>query len=531
MNLPPSITVIIPDDGESSASFERRIAESLGNVLVVLSGMEQVMYKDRDSRRRIFGVCKKFSTRVTLAARSAVISRTARSKGITVIDSPQKLKNFLAGHPALNDALREFEPKIWRQELRSRLQAMGLLSLPKLRIWALILVSFFLLVFIVLRLLPSATVRVWPREETVSQTVNIFLAQSGAVTSLPERVRIMELLPITVEVNRTITFDQVSKQFTGKNARAVMKVMNNADEPYWLKATSKLRNEAGVVFRIEDSIEVPAGGATLVQAKADPVDVYGQIVGERGNVPAGVRWNFPGLTRDEQQLVYAINTEPATGASSTYRTILSAEDMSLAEKQMKAELLTEAKQIMDERKAVLNAEHTDRVYDLLYYDDLTKTEYRDIVLPSQFLGFPVQTVPVQGGIVYTMFAYDTKDVLDTLSAELASHVGAGRRLLTQTLTLDRLVAHVIDYDDNFSWVKITVDLSGSEQYVLDPLSPTGAVFARKVRDAIKGIAFSDAERILSNFPEVKRAELRLRPPWSRTLPGIPSSIVIEPIIE
>ena len=118
-----------------------------------------------------------------------------------------------------------------------------------------------------------------------------------------------------------------------------------------------------------------------------------------------------------------------------------------------------------------------------------------------------------------------------LSKELRTHVGEGRRILEDSLTLDRLVAHVIDYEDDFSWIKLTVDLTGSQQYILDPLSPTGALFAKKVREGVKGLSKEEAQRIVDNLPEVKKADVSVWPPWSGTLPSIASHIIIEPIIE
>jgi len=153
------------------------------------------------------------------------------------------------------------------------------------------------------------------------------------------------------------------------------------------------------------------------------------------------------------------------------------------------------------------------------------------VMPTEFLGKPVDSVPVQGSIVYVMYGYDTQEVLDMLSRELHTHVGEGRKLIEGTLDLSRLIAHVIDYEDDFSWIKLTVDLSGTEQHILDPLSPTGAVFAKKVRANIKGVHKDEAERIVNNYPEVKKAEVSVWPPWTRMLPSIPSSIIIEPVYE
>jgi hypothetical protein len=527
----PSVTVLFPDQGESLASFERRITKTKGDMLVVFSDLELPLTKEKEARKRMMSVCKKFSTRLRIASRNTVVIRAARAKGIRVIESVADLKKFLRDSDQLDDALREFQPHIWRQQLRSRLQTMGLLSLPKLRIWALIGVSTFLFGFVVFRLLPSATVKVWPREETISQTANIFLAQSGAIVDLPKRVRVMELLPIVVRVDRTITFDQISRQFIGKNSTTMMKVVNHSDETYWLKTGTRVRNQAGMTFRLRDSIKVDPIDEVLVVAEAEPEDLYGEIVGERGNVPADLKWYLPGLTTDEQQLVYAVNIEPGKGGESKYNTVLSEDDILIGKEQLKTELLAEAKRLVNEQRDVINADSDLTFIEILHYDELTKVEYLDFVMPEQFMGQKVGSVPIEGSVMYTMYAYDTQEVLNMLSRELKTHVGEGKRLLETTLDLSRLVAHVIDYENDFSWIKLTVDLSGTVQHILDPLSPTGAVFAKKVRENVVGIHKDDAERIVSNYPEVKRGEVSVWPFWNRYLPTIATSIIIEPVME
>lgn len=529
MLLSSSITVLFPDQGESLASFERRITQTKGDMLVVFSELELLLTKEKEARKRMMSVCKKFSTRLRVATRNTSLIRAARAKGIRVIDSVADLKKFLKDSDQLDDALREFQPHIWRQQLRSRLQTMGLLSLPKLRIWALIGISGVLFLFIIFRLLPSATVRVWPREDTISQTANIFLAQSGAIVDLPKRVRVMDLIPITVRVDRTVTFDQISREFIGQNATATMNVVNHSDETYWLKTGTRVRNQAGMIFRLRDSIKIDPLDEVLVVAEAEPEDLYGEIVGERGNVPANLKWYLPGLTYDEQQLVYAVNTSEGSGGESEYRTVLSADDLVIGKEQLKTELLAEAKRLVNERRDVINTDSELTYIEILHYDELTTTEYVDFVMPDQFLGLPIKSVPIEGSVMYTMYAYDSQEVLDMLSRELKTHVGEGRILLEDTLDLNRLVAHVIDYEDDFSWIKLTVDLSGTVQHILDPLSPTGAVFAKKVRDNVTSIHKDDAERIVSNYPEVKRVDVSVWPFWNRYLPSIPTSIVIEPV--
>lgn len=532
MSAQTSITVLFPDQDEPLAAFERRIQESKGEILIIFSDLEPQILVNKEIRKRVLALCKKYSTRLRIATRSNVLSKVARAKGIRIIGSVQDLRKLLDGHPLLDDALREFLPHIWRQQLRSKLQSMGLLSLPKVRIWSLIFLSAGLFFFVFFRLLPSATISVYPTDETLSQTANIFLAQSGSTADLPARVRVMDLIPIVVRVDHSITYDQISREFIGTNSKVAMKVINNSNEPYWLKAGTRVQNQAGMTFRLEDSIKINPLDSVLVRAEADPEDLYGEIVGERGNIPAGLKWDFPGLTREERILVYAENTEAGEGGVSDYRTVLSKDDIKLAKVQLESELLSLAKRIADERKEVSNAdEDNTSVLEMLYYEELTKVEYMNFDIPDQFIGLPVKSIPISGSIEYTTYAYNTQKVLDMLGKELHSHVGEGRRLLEESLTLERLVAHVIDYADDFSWIKLTVDLTGTQQYILDPLSPTGAVFAKKVRESVKGLHKVDAQPIVDNFPEVKKATISIWPPWSAYLPRIPSHIVVEPVIE
>lgn len=522
-----TLTVLFPDQGQSVASFERDIEAATGDLLILFAELELDLHQDEQLLNRVCDFLKGIDRRVRIATNRPDIIHAARSRGLRVITSTADLKKLLAGHPQLDDALREFEPHIWRQQLRNQLQSIGLLSLPKLRIWILIAVSAYLFFFVVFKLLPSATITVSPREDTLTQTANIFLAQSGAIAELPPRVKVIELRPMTVRIDKTMTFGEISEEFEGESAQVVMTVLNNADETYWLRANTRLQNQAGMVFRMESGIRVDPDEEVTVLATAEDLDIYDEIIGERGNVPEGLKWFFPGLSPDEQQLVYAENREPGTGGTTQSRKVLSERDLELATITLEDALRSEAKQLVEEERQLYNAEHDNEVLELLYYDELTKVEYVDFSMPREFLGQPVESVPVHGSILFTMYAYDTQQVLNLLSRELKTHVGNDKILLEETLSLERLVTHVIDYTDDFSWIKITVDLSGTTQYILDPLSPTGAVFAKKVRQLVEGIGEDEAQRIVSNLPEVQKADVDIWPPWNGRLPSIPSHIIIE----
>ena len=526
----PDITVLFPKEGESWTAFGKRIEKQHGSMVIILTGPDAVLAKDEKQRVKFLEVMAGLSSRVHIATRQRVLMVAARSQGIRVIDSVGDLKHILHGHKKFDEAIRTFSPNIWRQKLRSNLQTMGLLSLPKLRVWILILVSAVLFFFVLFRLLPSAEIRVWPREDTISQTANIFLVLSGAVLEeVPARVRTMELIPIEVKVDKTITFDQISKEFIGTSARVAMTVINHSQEEYDLRTGTRVMNQAGMVFRLQEPVVLRPGQEVTARAIADDVDLYGEIIGERGNVPAGLRWDIPGLAEEEQRLVFAENRSPGLGGETDYRTVLHEGDLDVAQLKLEQDLLATAKQLIDEHKELYNSEHRENNMEILYYDELTKEVYQNIELPKQFLGEPMLSVPVNGELVYTSYGYDSNQVLEILSQELRMHTEEGKRLLEDSLTLDRLVAHVIDYNDELSWIKLTVDLSGTEQYILDPLSPTGARFGSKVRDFVTGKEKDAAGRIIQNLPEVEDVELSIWPPWNKQLPTIPSHISIEVI--
>lgn len=522
-----SINVLILEDGESWSAFLRRIRESKGDVLIVLTGPDELIAKDKKERESLLKLLKSMSGRVRVATKNRVMIAALRGNGIRVVDRVKDVRQLLAGSSdQLDEVLRLFSPHIWRQQLRSRLQAMGLLALPKLRIWTLIAVSAVLFFFVMFKLLPSAEINVDPREETVTRTANIFLVQSGATVDIPQRVRTMELKPIVANVTRQLTFNEISKEFIGDSSQVTMKIVNKSGEKYSLRKGSRLANQAGMVFRVQSPINIEAGEELEVLAIADDLDLYGEIMGERGNVPAGLKWEFVGLAKEEGDVIYATNLEEGSGGRSEFRTVLHEGDLNLARKQLEKELLTTANQQIDEQIELANAEDGSQIVERLYYDELTKIAFTGFVMPTQFIGQKVSSVPIEGTIIYTAYAYDTNYVLELLKKELLMHTETGKEIDQSTITLDRLVTHVINYEDDLSWIKLTVDLSGIERAILDPLTPEGARFASKLREAVLGKTVDEAKRIVSNFPDVEKASVSVWPPWNRKLPTIPYHITI-----
>ena len=417
---------------------------------------------------------------------------------------------------------------VWRKLAFTRLRQ---ISSHRLSIWLLLGVSAALFLTVLFIALPSAQVRVWPRVSLVTHTANVLLVASGA--SLPAtRQNVLLLLPIDVSVEHALTFDQVSRNFLGKNAEVEMTMVNESSEPYTFRGGTRLVNQAGMIFRTLAPVVIPAAalvepGIATVRARAAPEDLYGQIIGERGNVPEGLKWEFPGLSLEERKKVYARNLKAATGGTTAYGNLLKQEDLDLAEKQLTQELLRAAKARADEELETLRG-RTGKQYVVLQYDVLTRAHFSGGTLPTELIGAPVSSIPVEGSLHYTVLAYSKDDLRTLLLPGLRDHIEEGQGLVEGSVSLDGISVHVIEYDDNFQWVKVTAELTGKQRSVLAPNSATGRIFGEKLREAIKGKTVEEAKRIIQNFPEVDHVEVSMWPPWQPSLPPLTSNILLLP---
>lgn len=522
------ITIVTFTDSVSAKELSQKIRKIPGPCLIVFppGGIPLPQDELRSWFKELKALNKDRS--LIVATKHKPTASMARHAGWQAVTAVRQLKLLITGHPQYAEALRTFSPSSWRQDIRTRLQFIGLLSLPKLRIWTLLVTSIGVFAFVFLKLLPNATVQIWPNLDSVSYTTNIYLVTTGAVLPIPyNRVHAMPLVPLTVSIDRTITFDQVGKNFTGTNAQVTLTVFNDGADPFSLRKGTRFSNQAGMVFRIKSDVILSPHSKQDVRAVADPEDLYGEIVGARGNVPAGLKWGIPALTEKERAIVYGRNEHAATGGTTSYANIVKKEDIETARKKLEQELLAAAKQMVDEQRADMNdKKHTSLVR--LQYDDLTKIVYRDFNLSESFVGQNVASIPVQGSIDYTVLLYDDDQLLSMLKNEIIGHVSSDKVIVEDSLSKNNVDVRIVPpWDDDFRWLKITASLTYTEKYMLNHLTPIGAKFAKDVRDSVTGKSITDAERIVKNLPEVSKVKISIWPPWTKTLPDLGSNIDVE----
>jgi hypothetical protein len=549
--------VILVRRNESLTDIRKRLEAMLPDVreedivLIIFPKRWEQKVAQR-SRQEFFELLSPLTQRAVIAGHDRVILLSAKECGLGAITSRTALKDRLNSHPERTKALRHYSSDEWQEWMVRGLQRLRIVSVHRVSVILFLIASVSLFFMVLFVALPSARIRVWPRVNLVSHTANVILATSGALVPIQgtrelallsgsggqtvliplrsHRRQVLPLIPIRSDIHRYMTFDEISKKFLGENAEVMMSFVNETDEPYSFRGGTRLANQAGMVFRTLEPASIPAEsiagpGTVAVPARAHPTDLYQQIIGERGNVPAGLKWEILGLPPKERQLVYARNVDAATGGKTAYGTELEEKDLTLARKQLEQELLSAAKVRIEEEVELLASQEGGQ-YVVLQYDVLTKKIFSGLVLPYDLVGQSVSSLPVEGSLTYIVLAYNKNALLDLLLPGLREHVDDGQELIPETAVIDGISVHVIEYDDSLRWVKITAELTGKERAVLSPVSPTGRLFGERVRDAIQGKTVSEAERIIQNFPEVDRVNITMWPPWRRALPSLSSNIVL-----
>lgn len=306
-----------------------------------------------------------------------------------------------------------------------------------------------------------------------------------------------EVVTISKEATKSVPAESTE---TGNDpAQGTITIYNAQTEAQPLIKNTRFQTSAGLVFRIRESITVPAGSANAPGTMN--VTVYADEGGERYNIPAS-DFTVPGLAGSSAfDLVYAKSTEPMTGGFSGTRPVVS--------------------------EATIEAQSTELQTGL-------EAELRAEALKAVPEGYVL--VPGAFTITYESLP-DTAGQGNTVDVKMKGTMNA-------VVFPNEALAKAIAYQVVGTYSGQPVMLQSVDALVLTPAisgMPTGDTYAfnltgnatiewkieeTRIAGAVAGKTRNSAEIILSGFPEVEEAVLVLRPFWSQTFPQDPEKIKV-----
>jgi hypothetical protein len=338
----------------------------------------------------------------------------------------------------------------------------------------------------------SARVEVTPN--TVSAAVQSSFTASQSTGSLPFEI-------ITADKTASQSVAGSGTKTVTSSASGDITIYNTQSTAQKLITNTRFATAAGLIFRIHTAVTIPAG--TVAKPGSVTTKVYADQAGDTYNV-GSTSFTIPGFAGTPQaSKVYARSTSAMTGGASGLVPIVDAAVESGARKALVAALETDL-------LASLEAKIPEG-YVLL--PNAATTTYQNLALvPSATTG--QAEVKEQGTITAVVFP---NAALAKAIASSVSGLNYQGEALTLSSTKDLSLASAglpSADDESFSFT-----LSGTAQLIY-------TVDSARIAAAVAGETRSAAEVALTNYPEVKRAVIILRPFWRQSFPKDPSSISV-----
>jgi len=337
----------------------------------------------------------------------------------------------------------------------------------------------------------SATIRVSPVTQSLSAEVLL------DVVSMPTREHEIRGTVVTGTLNRTETFKpsgEGAKEVEGVAVGRVT-IINTSTSAQTLVATTRLLTQDGVLFRIKNQVNVPAGGEVDVEAYADQPGKTGDI--------GPARFTIPGLSAAMQELIYARSDAPFAGGLSTVAAI-SQGDIDRAVADLKAKL-------EEDGKAMLRTEAGEGLAGESFTSEVTET--RVSVEPgSEAASFDV-TLTVQ--VIGVFFDREAAKVVAL--RELYEKLGPGREF-TQ-VNEDGLQATVEKYDLATKAVNVRVYVDGLSTASLASQALSPGRFA--------GMKEEDVRAMLIKEGIAKDVQIEFTPNLGNRVPTLKDHIYVE----
>ena len=194
-----------------------------------------------------------------------------------------------------------------------------------------VVVTFFLLVAVLYLSVSRATITVVPTPKSVSISAPV------RVVTAPDEDG--ELAGVVLEQSFSVTrlFTLPSEGATASEAKAggMVTLINETANAQPLIATTRLLSEEGVLFRLDATTTVPAGGQIEAIVLADQPGLAGEV--------GPTQFTIPGLPQSLQADIYAVSVVPMKGGIA-YKRVLTEGDINDAVATLTEALLAQAKE-------------------------------------------------------------------------------------------------------------------------------------------------------------------------------------------
>lgn len=400
----------------------------------------------------------------------------------------------------------------------------------------LITVTVLVLILIVYIAIPGATIKLTPKSNTITATANVVLADSSAnrtyLDTHPQGV--IASFAVDTTFQRTITYYTTGNKFQGKNATGQITIVNSSKNAWPLIEQTRFQTSDGLVFRIQQGVNVPAASLTepgklQVYVVADETDANGMVIGERGNIGPS-KFILPALSDTNREKIYAESYAPFTGGETITHKMISKEDLEAAKGKMEAELINAAEEEL--QKAVLKMNQERNVENSLLTGS-GAVDLGDAIthVDETLEGQMVESFEVTGEMHVRGIAFSFNELVNILNAKLKLSKSPEKKLMKIDSDSISYRLKTIEAGEDPTRQTITATIKGIEQYEISPDKENGRRIIDNIIDHVKGKSVIEAENFIQQLSSINKVEITSWPAWSPNIPSVPDNIKVEIVDE
>lgn len=349
-------------------------------------------------------------------------------------------------------------------------------------------------------LLPSATVVVTPRDETIGP-LRMSISASDTVTEPDVDAGFVPAETLTVDVDAARSFPVTGIRVEETKAKGTVRFRNkDFTRSNTVPKGSVVSTQSGIRFRTNSAVTVPRAelvGLQVFPATAN-VKVTAVEAGTDGNVEPNTILIIP---RGEDPLTLDVSNPDATsGGTREEFPQVEQKDIDAAVAQLGADLQAAFAERMTDPSLAPDGSTLFPETGVLGAPEYT-------VDPASLLDQEIETFDLGASASGTVRAVDTAAVQAVAEQRLAANVEADHRLVEGSSEIR--VEDAVVSDDRITFPVVA---TATQVALLDPIA---------IEAAIRGLPLEDAQRVLGEYGI---AELTVWPDWVTTIPTIDARV-------
>ena len=357
------------------------------------------------------------------------------------------------------------------------------------------IVALLLLLAVLYLSVSQAVITITPEPRAVSTNLTVEVSANPRSTGQVSGYVIEEIFTKA----RSFTIPQEGGTPVEEKASGTVTLINETNAPQALVTNTRLLAEEGILFRLDESVVIPANGTLDTVVHADEVGRTGEI--------GASQFTIPGLSAASQEVVYAVSVESMTGGVS-YITVLEERHLDEAGKTLEEEILKNAESVLKNR------------IDALLFDGEVFTTELITKKSDTEPGTEIGEFNVEASVKVVGTFYSTQLIADYAESELFSQVSTGFELVS--VNAEGVQIEVDSVDAENETATLTVYLDGLA------VVSTGAEILDI--DNFVGKSGDEVVNLLRGSEVVRDASVAFTPFWLKRVPTLQDHVrvLVEP---